>query len=144
MVPMHRSHRRDTATCSATARKRTGRLLGLLFGSLALAACSEPPVTSIVTAPLVLPIGGKVTNTSLGVPAGRALAFVAQPMNGEETLKQDITLPSADDSVAEVLGTEKMNQFVLVGHSAGHTTLTVTNEAGQPTSIIIDVEVTAP
>jgi len=116
----------------------------MLAAGLALGGCTGPPVTSIVTAALSLPTGGKLTNTSLTVPAGRALGFVAQPMNGEETLKQDITLPTADDQVAEALATETMNQFVLVGRGAGHTVLSVQNESGQLTSIQLDVEVTAP
>ncbi len=116
----------------------------LVFAAAGL-SCSHSPVDDVLTAPIVVPApNGDLSDLSITVPQGRALAFVAQPMNGTETLKQDITLESADQSVAEAFSTTTMNHFVVTGVSLGSTTLSVHDESGSRSPVELTVEVVTP
>ncbi len=85
--------------------------------------------------------GGAVDHLQLTVPRARALAIVAQPMEGPETLKQDIALQSRDGTIADVYATERMNQFVVVGLASGNTTLEVLDSSGAATGVEFTVVV---
>ena len=77
-------------------------MVALLMGGL-LSACIEPSeVTDVITAPRVVPSEGSLNGKSITVPQGRTLAFIAQPMNADETLKQEITLEAVDGDIAQV------------------------------------------
>jgi len=63
-------------------------------------------------------------------------------MEGEETLKAEIELEPTDPDLVTVHRTTKMNQFVLVAHAVGTTTLDVYDERGNATDVVFTVEVT--
>ena len=112
----------------------------LLVMVAAIASCNAGTVDDVRTRKLGG--GGTVRDLQLIVPRGRALAFVAQPMEGQETLKQDIALESRDETVAKIYGTEEMNQFVVVGVANGSTSLDVIDSTGGSTGVEFTVSVT--
>jgi len=116
----------------------------LVFASLAAGCTSTAEVDDIITAPLALPTKGSLADQQIVVPKGRVLAFVAQPMGQDETLKQRIRLASRDSSIAGVDKTVEMNQFVVLGVSVGTTELTVTDESGRPAKPTFQVTVIDP
>ncbi len=97
-----------------------------------------------MTAPLVIPNGGSLEDLIIRVPQGRSLAFVGQPMNGFETLKDDITLESDRPDIARAFSTPEMNDFTVIGVDTGLTALRVIDNSGQVTSTLLSVQVTAP
>ncbi len=118
-------------------------ILSLLIAPLGL-SCGHSLVDDVVTKSVFLPPKGDLRDLSITVPQGRALAFIAQPMNGIETLKQDINLESADRTVAQAFPTTTMNHFVVTGVSVGMTELSVYGEDGTPSPVVLEVEVVAP
>ncbi len=129
-APMRASHR-WAATALATLTLACG--------------CAEPTeVTDVITAPIVVPSGGTLDGRTITLAKGRTIAFVGQPMNEQETLKQTITLASLDESVARAFSLEEMNHFAVVGVETGDTTLNVIDGDGNRSSITFTVTVTAP
>lgn len=124
----------------------TTKWIGALAAAAALlGGCdSGGPIDDFITAPLFVPPNGSLADQALVVPRGRALAFVAQPVGGRETLKVRVTLTATDESVAHVDKTVEMNQFVLTGIAAGKTELTVRDEDGQTATPRFTVEVVEP
>jgi hypothetical protein len=112
----------------------------LLLG-LCLTGCGVSDVTDLQTAAYVRPDGAALDGTFALIPRGRVMAFIAQPLNGRETLKQDITIQSIDESVAQVMPTTEMNHFVLIGVGFGVTELEVFDESGLPAQPRFSVEV---
>ena len=105
---------------------------------------SGGPIDDVLTAPLFVPPKGDLQDQSIVVPMGRALAFVAQPMSAEETLKRRIRLESTDTSIAGVEKTVEMNQFVVFGAKVGTTELEVHDDDGRVAPPRFKVEVIEP
>ena len=116
----------------------------LFLLALVAVGCSDPPVDDIITRSLFTPPAGSVDDEDLVVPVGRALAFVAQPMNDGETLKVRIELASQNNTVADVQPTVELNQFVALGLAPGATELTVTDEVGRTAEPRLRVVVVQP
>jgi hypothetical protein len=106
------------------------RVFGVFAAALALAGCGHSDVTGVQTVAFVRPEGSALDGTFALVPRGRVMAFIAQPLNGRETLKQQITIESIDENVARVLPIDEMNHFVLIGVDNGVTELEVFDENG--------------
>ena len=115
----------------------------MFMALLALGAC-EPSatVTDVETRSLALPPGGELRGLAIVVPNGRALGFVAQPMEAQETLKQQIELEPADPAMLTVYRTTKKNQFVVTAHAPGNTLLEILDSRGNATGLAFAVEVT--
>lgn len=107
-----------------------------------LGGCASPEVERIITRTLAIPVGGAVSDVAVMVPRGRAIAFVAQPMNGDETLKEDIDLRPMDPTICSVWDLQEKNQFVVVGLEEGVTDLEIIDEAGLPAPVLLRVQVT--
>ena len=116
----------------------------VVAAALGTVGCASPDVESIVTAPLAVPIGGAIGPDAITIPHRRALGFVAQPMNGDETLKERITLAPDDPAVVSFRPTEEMNQFVAVGLLVGTTIVRVQDSSGFITDVTMSVEVVSP
>jgi len=107
-----------------------------------LVGCASPDVERIVTRELAVPVGGAVSDIAVIVPRGRAIAFVAQPMNGDETLKEDIDLQPFDPTICSVWDLQEKNQFVVIGLNEGVTDMEIIDEAGLAAPVLLRVQVT--
>jgi hypothetical protein len=116
-----------------------------LLACAGVGACNPvSDVTDVQTLAFVRPQGAALDGTFALIPKGRVMAFIAQPLNGRETLKQDIVIEPVDEAIARVAPTSAMNQFVLIGVGIGTTELEVFDENGVLAAPRFSVEVVSP
>lgn len=96
----------------------------MLFVPALLAACGTAGVDHADLSPAGASVAGTFTKAAATVPIGVILAFQAAPKtNADKDVSATLAAVIDDARVAQVLPTTTDNQFVLIGASAGTTTL---------------------